>query len=190
MLGALLTHLPATVRMKPHFTLSDFLLIPANFGGFLTPLTRSFTQLPSAVKDIYPCSPMQRKMFLSQSKSSGCYEAWTEFKATSLYRHKEINMGRLQRAWQSVVDSNPILRTCIFCVDDLVLQVVLENYKTEMIIVQKKKNTDVLASLFSSLPVAKQTLRPVYRMHLRQELDGSIICRLDIHHALIDGTSL
>ena len=139
MLGALLTHLPATVRMKPHFTLSDFLLIPANFGGFLTPLTRSFTQLPSAVKDIYPCSPMQRKMFLSQSKSSGCYEAWTEFKATSLYRHKEINMGRLQRAWQSVVDSNPILRTCIFCVDDLVLQVVLENYKTEMIIVQKKK---------------------------------------------------
>ena len=176
-------------RMKPRFTLSDFPLIPANFRGLSTLLTGLFPQLPSTVEDVFPCSPMQRKMFLSQNKGSGCYETWTEFRAVSPHHHEKIDMERLQRAWQSVVDSHPILRTCIFRVDDLVLQVVLEKYKAEMFIVDDQ-TFDAVASLFSSEPLSQQTLRPMHQMYLRQELDGSIICRLDIHHALIDGTSL
>ena len=175
--------------MRPRFTLSDFSLIPANFGGPMTLLTEIFPQLPSIVEDVYPCSPMQRKMFLSQSKGSGCYETWTEFRAIFPHNHEKIDVERLQRAWQSVVDTQPILRTCILRVDDHVLQVVLERYKAEMFIVDDQ-NLDAVASLFSSGPVTEQTLRPMHQMHLRQEPDGSIICRFSIHHALIDGTSL
>lgn len=174
---------------KPRFTLSDFPLIPANFRGLSTLLTEVFPQLPSTVEDVHPCSPMQRKMFLSQNKGSGCYETWTEFRAISPQNRKKIDMERLQRAWQSVVDSHSILRTCICRVDDHVLQVVLENHKAEMFIVGDQ-NFDAVASLFNSEPRTEQTLRPMHQMYLRQELDGSIVCRLEIHHALIDGTSL
>ncbi|RPI00005.1 MAG: non-ribosomal peptide synthetase, partial [Calditrichaeota bacterium] len=61
------------------------------------------------IQDIYPLSPMQQGMLFHTiySPDLGTYVEQTEVEISGA-----LNQSAFIRAWQAVVDRNPILRTC------------------------------------------------------------------------------
>ncbi|KAG8525214.1 NRPS [Bacidia gigantensis] len=112
--------LPVT---EPRWTLSDFPLLPPSFKAFSTLSQDIIPHLPSPIADIYPCSPLQRKMLTSQLATRTCYQTITTFLALPTHPSQEISIERLQRAWQKLVDTHPLLRTCLLQIDDHAVQI-------------------------------------------------------------------
>lgn len=175
-------------ELEPQYTLNDFPLLPPHFDEFHAFIDRISPQLPSEIEDVYPSSPMQRKMYLSQASGSGCFQATSIFKATPTHGG-EIDLGRLRKAWQSVVDRNSILRTCVMDLDHKILQIVLHDYQADLVFVGENEPRDKQKSLFDSLPVSAQKLRPMHRMTFSWQATA-ILCKLEMSHALMDGASL
>ena len=176
-------------QTKKRYTLSDFPLLPSSLKGFSNLIDDILQKMPSRIQDIYPCSPMQRMMFLSQIKTSGCYQASSTWKAIPVQKEAVIDLVRLQKAWQMVVARNAILRTCVLYFDDQALQIVLENHHADTVTVNKD-DWSTQQSLFGSLPRLSQTTRPMHRMFVCQESAAVVLCKLEIHHALMDGASM
>ncbi|MCJ1278461.1 hypothetical protein MMC21_006278 [Puttea exsequens] len=174
--------------MERQYTLSDFPLVPQNFRDFSALRTQIIPSLPAKASDIYPCSPMQRKMFQSQLSGSGCYEAFSTWRMTPI-QGRQVDVSRLEKAWQLVVNRNDLLRTCVMEVNEVALQIVLEKYQAEMVLVNEKEKLGQ-ATIFESLPLSSQAHRPMHRISLFQEATGAVICKFEIHHALIDGASI
>lgn len=63
---------------------------------------------PTAIEDVYPCSPLQEGLMALSIRSPGAYIA------QQVYRLPDgINIKRLQKAWEITAAANPILRTRI-----------------------------------------------------------------------------
>ncbi|KAL4962928.1 uncharacterized protein BDV14DRAFT_202374 [Aspergillus stella-maris] len=98
----------------PTFTLTDFQLVN------LTPESLQLLQddiLPGAglkpqdVADIYPCSPIQQGILMSQTKSPSEYYIQQSFEIQPLAGSGAVDVGRLLAAWQVLVNRHPMLRT-------------------------------------------------------------------------------
>ena len=176
-------------KIDPQYTRSDFPLLPLDIQGFSGQIAQTLPRLPGKVEDIYPCSPMQRSMFLSQARGSKCYQPVMVWKAKATIDSMPVDLARLGRAWQLVIDRNSILRTCVMKFDKHAVQVVLGKYQADTVIVDKD-GIDKVLPLSESLSHFDQTTRPMHRLHLCPLSDGMVLCRLEISHILIDGASL
>ena len=174
-------------EMDPRYTLSDFPLLPAEFKGIDNIIDGVGS---SNIEDIYPCSAMQRKMYLSQARGSGCYEATTTWKVTPRQGASTVDLDRLSLAWQAMVDRNSILRSCIMEKAGHVVQVVLKDYRAEISIRALNEEGSAQRSLFDEMTMSQRQNRPMHRMTLQPQASGEVLCALEISHALIDGASL
>ncbi|KAJ5742201.1 hypothetical protein N7533_011610 [Penicillium manginii] len=170
-LTSLASELPT---MQPQRSLSDFPLLPSLTYRGLDRLNQALGDLQPLVEDIYPCSPMQDGLLLSQSQSPGNYQISFTY-ALHAPEGAPVHVDRLQKAWQQVVSRHAIMRTIfVDSVSDesAYLQVVL-------------KNMDAFA-----LPENRGFAQPDHSLVISNSGAAQTIVELRVNHALIDAVSV
>lgn len=162
------------------------------------PLSRISAQTKSAaihVEDIYPCSPAQQGILISQAKIEGTYTI--QYLASINVRGEQagVNIDQIESAWQAVVDRHPALRT-IFVegntsdrpVEQLVLQSVKAPFSHHHLTIDYEP--DQMFSLVSSGNQTSGFGRLPHSMTLFTQASGISYLCLEISHAITDGGSL
>ncbi|KAK5988006.1 Nonribosomal peptide synthetase dtxS1 [Cladobotryum mycophilum] len=99
----------------PDWTLSDF---PLAFNSYDD--IREFKDIwldrlgvqNDEIEDIFPCSPMQEGILMSQAKDEGSYQTWIELEIRS--SKGRLDLARLKQSWRAVVRRHALLRA-VFC---------------------------------------------------------------------------
>lgn len=183
------------VVAEQRFSPSDFPLMSYNYSE-LTELVE--TRLPQHginkqnVEDIYPCTPMQRGLLLSQLKTAGTYEYYHEMEVMPSALNEPFHLDQLCKAWGAVVSCHPVLRTVFLeslHPEQVYDQVVLKEFDAwiEQFICPSEECS---ASLAHQLPVTVHLGRPPHRFSVCTTPSGRIFCRLEINHAIADGASI
>jgi amino acid adenylation domain-containing protein/non-ribosomal peptide synthase protein (TIGR01720 family) len=181
---------------SPQRTLADFPLWKAthteldqvralNFPG------GSFDEI---VEDIYPTSPMQQALFLSQSRQDGLYETAFIFRVTTGSGLVDVN--RLLDAWNRVVNRHAILRTVFLenaSGNGLFDQVVLREVSPSTLCIQAESNSALVAleqCPRSSTSGDANALRPLHRFVICEATSKEVLVRLEASHAILDAASI
>jgi amino acid adenylation domain-containing protein/non-ribosomal peptide synthase protein (TIGR01720 family) len=182
------------LEAKPEPSLSEFKLLPLIYNG----MTRLRSMLPvdtktTDIEDIYPVSPMQQGILLSQTKQPELYTYHAIFEIQSTDKSQQINPRRLAEAWQVVVHRHPILRT-IF-IDSLAGngtrdQIVLKNRPGRVLTMTNVDDYDVTARLRAQPSIDCRELLPPHRMTICTTKTEKVWVKLELSHAINDGTSI
>ncbi|KAF5856599.1 hypothetical protein ETB97_007099 [Aspergillus alliaceus] len=185
------SHLPSRT---PALTLSDVPLLGLSYkqlDNFQKHLSTYFTEKGIQVVDAYPCSPVQEGMLISQAKYSGDYMNLVPWRFQSRDGQAAVNIARLMRAWQQVIDKHPLLRTVFlssFRDDGSIDQIVLKEYHCDIKVIQSF-TMDPLEALarYKSLPMSPAC--PPHRLTICYSDNGEVAGLFDVSHAIIDGLS-
>ncbi|KAJ5414528.1 hypothetical protein N7509_001155 [Penicillium cosmopolitanum] len=157
-----LESLPTILRQHQQFTMSDFPLLPVTTDDQLQSLVSQIAGKcrfsPSEIEEIYPCSPVQTGMWLSQIKNPDMY--WSSMEWSLHPTCAPIDLNKVRDAWQRVVDRYTILRTTF---------TTGPGTRTTPF----KLSTRQKAAISLAYPQASAR--------------GEVVCELNIHHMLIDG---
>jgi hypothetical protein len=152
----------------------------------------------SNVEDIYPCTPTQQGILLSQSKDAEVYWFRTvqelEFKPGT-----SVTTDKLRQAWKAVVGRHPVLRTIFVeqdSTDGLYDQLVLKDYEPDVVedeIPFPTSETDLFELLkIQSIPEDMLRRRtPQHQLRVvHQASTGRVFCSFLLNHAIVDGGSM
>ncbi|EFY90995.1 peptide synthetase [Metarhizium acridum CQMa 102] len=175
-------------------TLSDFPMLKMSYKGLerlsndlLPQIGISFEE----VQDVYPCSPMQQGLLISQSKSTGVYK----------YRHTAeivsrsadpVDLDRLASAWEKVVQRHSVLRTIFIpsvSTEGVYDQVVLKDYRGRVSRFQID-GADPGNMFENQAPIEFTDIEPPNRLSVCQTNEGRVFCQFEFNHAVIDGGSM
>ena len=176
-------------------TLSDFPLLRMSYKG-LEKL--KYEQLASLglsslaeLEDIYPCSPMQEGLLLSQSRQSGAYETRFTYNVTGK-NGSPVNPKKMIEAWSKVVRRHAMLRT-VFA--DSVTegafydQYVLKDVQPRVLMLQS--SDDEALNILQKLEIAKHgDSGPPHHLTVCVTHSGKVYCKFEASHAIIDASSL
>ncbi|KAH8695213.1 hypothetical protein BGW36DRAFT_429095 [Talaromyces proteolyticus] len=191
------------VDAPKEFTLSDFTLLPELTYSGLEKLINE--QLPRSgldpllIEDMYPCSPMQQDLLLSQTRSSdGMYECYHIAELRPRDSKISVDIDRLLEAWVQVVQRHASLRTIFIESTDgqeaLFNQVVLTHVRPSVSIVDCDNNsTDEIGMVLANqapIAISFRGPQPPHRMTVcRISGANRVVIKLDINHAIVDGVS-
>ncbi|KAI9848835.1 MAG: NRPS [Sclerophora amabilis] len=182
--------------METELTLSDFPLVPLTYDDLDRLKNKTLPQIGISslndLEDLYPCSPMQQGILLSQTKNSGTYEFQTICEVVPSRASYIVDVQRLQTAWQKVVDRHPSLRTIFVdkvSQEGLFDQLVLKQFTASVLQVECGDN-DVSNTLSKLPPIDYSNARPPHRLTICHTPNDKVFCKLEISHSLIDGTSM
>ncbi|KAF1838181.1 acetyl-CoA synthetase-like protein [Decorospora gaudefroyi] len=182
---------------EPQATLADFPLLPL---GSYNRLERVLKTLPDVgilsfeqVEDMYPCSPIQDGMILSQIKTPESYWSSTTFEVRS--KRGPVDAQKIVEAWKQVVARHPALRTVF--IDSVCKGGVFDQ------IVVKKPDAGVVCYTCddAELPTLLESIkhndlngkkRPVlpHQAAVVQTISGKVVVKVIVNHTVIDGGSL
>lgn len=175
----------------PMPTLSDFPLLRTTHDNLDTLLHEACTKVGAAdwtaVEDIFPCTPMQTAMLLSSTMDPEHYRTCAIFQVSG---PSQVLADRLQSAWPQVVKHHPSLRTVFLAAqseDAAFDQVVFKHLDPQVHIVSNSE-LDPLEHLKAQAPADWSDASP-HALTICQTAT-SILCRLEISHALMDGASM
>lgn len=179
------------------YTLSDFPLLQSLTYSSLEHLKQE--KLPALgikgfheVEDLYPCSPMQRGIILSQIKAPETYRVVQVGEVAPKVLGDTINVPRLKNAWQMVINRHSILRTIFFdsAVDDVLFgQLVLKHHNASVSVLNC--NDENAVEFLQNQPALEhRKTRPQHQFTMCKTPSGRIFFKVEISHALIDGTSM
>lgn len=178
-------------------TLSDFPLMPLGYSELKELLTRS---LPAAsvgfeeVEDMYPCSPMQTGILLSQLLDPSQYLFHTIVEVTSP-GGSTVDAVKLAQACYKVIERHAGLRT-IFLESTYrggsFDQVVLKPREAGITVIECRE-IDVMAklnlrSLHQTNKRHDQPMLP-YQITICKTAQGKVFMKLELNHAVTDGAS-
>ncbi|KAL4782892.1 hypothetical protein BJX76DRAFT_358524 [Aspergillus varians] len=146
----------------------------------------------SAVESIYHCSPIQQGILMSQIKDNTTYQVRQAGEIRAI-DSLTIDMSRLLRAWQSVVQRHAILRT--FFVpspsgQELFYQVVLKSYTPHTPILESHSVDSFLNYFQGSERPNYGPAQPPYQLTLAQSATGQVYALVDVNHVLMDASSM
>jgi amino acid adenylation domain-containing protein/non-ribosomal peptide synthase protein (TIGR01720 family) len=150
------------------------------------------------VEDIYPCTPSQQGMLLSQSKDVEVYWFRSVYELEFATR-VPITSDKLRQAWKAVVRRHPVLRTVFVeqdSTDGLYDQLVLKDYEPDVIEdeVPASLSEADLAEFLKIQSIPSDMLRrrvPQHQLCLaRQASTGRVFCSFLLSHAIADGGSM
>jgi amino acid adenylation domain-containing protein/non-ribosomal peptide synthase protein (TIGR01720 family) len=186
------------VNTKPRLTLGDFPLLTLTNDCLRTMVEERFAHIGildvNDIEDAYPCSSMQEGLLISQAKCSAYY-------AVHVILELKVEEGmpsdpeRLIMAWGQVVDRHPCLRTVfiesVSMDDGLYDQVVLKK------IVPSVMQMDCSSEKYALQILGKKHLasygdshQPPHRLTVCKTANSKIFCKLEISHAIMDGSSM
>ena len=182
--------------MDPTHTLCDFPLLALTYSSLDILLNQTLPRSGVAaqeVEDIYPCSPMQRGLLLSQAKDAGLYQTRFVWRVAPNARADSVDTNRLRQAWQQVVARHAILRTSFIDSEsetDYFNQVVRRSSVANIEVIKALEFADINPSLIlERYPrAAKPDGQPPHRL-LLCVASTETFCALEINHALIDAHS-
>ncbi|KAF9765373.1 hypothetical protein IL306_002344 [Fusarium sp. DS 682] len=170
-------------------------LLPLTFGGESqigqVLVERNIACLED-VEAAYPCSSVQQGILFAQSKDPSYYSYSITFSVKSLVSGHIVDAQRLADAWQLVVQRHSTLRTVI--VEDLLQdggigQVVLRNHSTN-ISIHECSDTELTQRLDERPRQSLPANQPPHRLKILKAPEGSVLCLLEMSHAIADGTSM
>lgn len=178
------------------YTLSDFPLLGMTKEGLETLEGDRIRKIGLSsfeeIEDIYPCSPMQQGILLSQVRLPGLYEVQQVSKIV-LHESLDVDVERIKSAWQRVVDRHPLLRTVFIksvSPNGIFDQVVLKKHDAVTLHLKCQNQDEAMEILKSQSSLNYNETRPPHRLTLCEALSGEIFCKIEISHALIDGMSV
>jgi non-ribosomal peptide synthase protein (TIGR01720 family) len=184
-------------EIRPTPTLSDLPLLPMNYTELQKLVTKSLPALRVAgfeeVEDIYPCSPMQTGMLLSQMQDPGRYLFHTVVEVVPATGDR-IDAKKLSQACAQVINRHAALRTVF---TDSVYrggtfdQVVLKPRKTRISLIRCRE-IEVMAKLNAiSLEKTNRGSGPTlpYQITICQTPQGKVFMKFEMNHAVTDGAS-
>ncbi|USP74910.1 nonribosomal peptide synthetase 4 [Curvularia clavata] len=182
---------------KPQPTMADLPLLPLESYSRLDRVLKS---LPSVgissfdlVENIYPCSPIQEGMILSQIKAPESYWSSTVFEVKS--QRGPVDAKKLVNGWRQVVARHPALRTVFVdsvCKGGVFDQIVLKNPDSGIVTCtcsEAELSTMLQSIKHTSLNGKKKPVLP-HQSAVIQTASGRIIMKLIFNHSVIDGGSL
>lgn len=186
-----------SLSMEP--TLSDFPLLPLTYDALETLKNEQLPQIGltsfSEVEDIYPCSPMQQGLLLSQVRGDGSYEVDFTYEVFSTDSSKTVEISQLVASWQQVVDRHAMLRTIFvesLCTEGFSDQLVLKEFPANIQQWSSDENDeDSVIKLFKSEPgLNHKVSTPRHRVTICVTHSRRLFVRLEINHAIIDAASV
>jgi amino acid adenylation domain-containing protein len=182
------------MQHKPQKTLSAFPLLPLAYYGLENldhRLSDAGVHLPD-VEDAYPCSPMQRGLLLSQMRDPEKYAYKVIFQVESPGGHS-VDVDRLCNAWQAVVRRHSTLRTIfVDTVGDegLMDQVVIRAACGRIQVLDCGEDLAAVQQLDGLSCIDYNEKQPPHRLSICKTNSGETFCRLEISHAISDGSSV
>ncbi|KAL6791486.1 hypothetical protein GGI42DRAFT_364850 [Trichoderma sp. SZMC 28013] len=180
---------------EPIATPGRFGLLPAKGPQHLTRLmndcasTLHLDGTGASIEDIFPCSPMQEGILISQARSPDRYHVRALFEV--LVQSTElVDVDRLEQAWIKVAQRHQALRS-VFLEEALggenMLQVVLDRVTVPVLKLECEKLED-----FTESTEVNQYAKdgPPYRFSICKLPSGVVYCHLSMTHALDDGSSM
>ena len=131
--------------------------------------------LPSFIEDLYPCTPLQHGLLALSTASAAAYVAKHVFNI-----QKDVDIGRIKKAWETVIQRNAILRTRIVNLDTRAFQAVLKSGSPSW-----GDCTDLASYLANEGQSAMQYGRPLSRLAIS---NTHIVWT--VHHSLYDAHSV
>ncbi|XP_014550476.1 hypothetical protein COCVIDRAFT_31812, partial [Bipolaris victoriae FI3] len=178
---------------SPEWTLSDLPLAFTSYQDldyFCNHTLPGLHIRPEDVEDVYPCSPMQQGILISQSKDANAYRTCLMFEAVSL-QDTDVDCSRLQQAWRAVVKRHSLLRTLL--VDNVpgssgTTNIVLRNPEPAISFYRAAESTATI-ELFRArhIPGPQQASELQHHLSICQLENGRVYLCLDINHAIFDG---
>ncbi|EMD58213.1 non-ribosomal peptide synthetase NPS2 [Bipolaris sorokiniana ND90Pr] len=173
-------------------TPADYPLLDINSEELRTLITQELPAIGIAhsdIEDIYPLTPVQEGIMITQSKGQGRYDMECEWEILS---PEPVDIARLINAWQSVVDRHAMLRTIIL--DDVrtsgsFIQVVVKNMQANVMCDVSGDGfcTAMRGSTGSKIP--EGTLSTSHSMTIKSSHD-KILLGLKISHLFLDASSI
>ncbi|EED16046.1 nonribosomal peptide synthase, putative [Talaromyces stipitatus ATCC 10500] len=185
-------------RCTPEPTLSDYPLLPINYDGLKRLLKNSFPQAGIShyreVEEVYPCSPAQEGMLLSQLRDPKTYLFHVVFEVTGSNSQRPVDPMRLIAAWQKVVDRHAALRTVF--VNSTYKggsfdQAVLKNVDEDVIHIEC--DDSAIISQLQSISLydrnVKRKQKIPHQLTVCVTPSGRVVMKIEVNHAVIDGGS-
>lgn len=180
-------------------TLSDYPLLPIDYKGIETLVNETFPSVGISqrdeVEDIYPCSPTQEGILLSQFRDSNTYFCNAIFEVRHADPGLHVDTQRLSEAWQKVVNRHAALRTVF--IDSTYTggtfdQMVVKRVDSGIIHLQcdESKARDNLDSIMLQMTNAKRKLPLPHQLTVCATPTGRVLVKMEINHAVIDGASM
>ncbi|KAJ5097679.1 acetyl-CoA synthetase-like protein [Penicillium angulare] len=147
----------------------------------------------SVVEDASLCSPIQEGFMFSHARDPRLYHTRAIWEAVATHTGQSVNIQMLERTWRRLCASQPILRTIFLEVcarNTLALQVVLKQG------VRGVGDACKTALISSSMPEDEPEIPPrqgmdwIPKFQICQSPDDTVFCVLDIHHTLMDASSM
>ena len=186
----------ASHRREP--TLSDFPLLPTNYSGLAKHVNETFHEIGIStldeVEDMYICAPTQEGLLLSQIRNPNQYVNFVISEVQLAGKGAKIDVQRLTKAWQKVVDRHQSLRTAFVysvCKGHAFDQIALK-YAQGGAIVVRCEDSDWENELNKiRLRDVNRTRRPMLPQQLSicMTTSGQCYIKLELNHAVIDGGS-
>ncbi|KAF1848737.1 nonribosomal peptide synthase [Cucurbitaria berberidis CBS 394.84] len=180
--------------VRPEPSLGNFKHLPLLYNG----MSRVTEALPSSmtiadIEDIYPTSPMQQGLLLTQSRNPELYTYHTIFEVQATDRSQPVDPHRLAEAWQIVVHRHPALRTVF-------IDSVAKNGSKDQIVIKDKAGRVQFTEDCADIEVADilreqpaidcREATPPHRMTICKTVSGRVWIKLELSHVINDGTSI
>lgn len=146
-----------------------------------------FREIGSNIEAVFPCSPTQEGILISQSKDASLYNTAHSFRLSSSSSPRSLFIPKLEAAWAAVVARHQSLRS--------VFAEVTSSYSSFIQIVQKAVRISIVVhesvdELSRDLEEQQRVTEPPHRFRVAQQTDGSVVCKLEMSHAITDAVSV
>lgn len=195
-----LEELPMELQQEQRLAAVDFPLLSLaseeQLHSLLHQVSGRFDVSPSGIEDMFPCSPIQLGMWLSQLRNPQVYWSHIRWSLSPTSANNSIDITEVKQAWQQVVDRQPILRTVF--TDGVAghghpVQVVLRACEGNIKVLsaaELRAEGQVPSVSDEFLLNAKSSNTkglPPHQLTVAIEPHGGAYCQLAIHHILVDG---
>lgn len=187
------------METSPEPTLSDYPLLPISYEALKKLVKVTYPKVGVShfeqVEDIYPCSPMQEGILLSQIKDANAYLFNCIFEAKFKHSGQQVDVERLANSWQRVVHRHAALRTVFIdshykggTFDQLVVKKV--DGGILFINCHDAKALGELNSITLRDNNFKRLPKLPHQFTICTTNSGRILVKVEINHAVIDGGSV
>jgi amino acid adenylation domain-containing protein len=149
----------------------------------------------SKIEAVYPCTPVQTGMLMAHARNSQYYEVKNVFEVKSTVSDAPVDVDLLEQAWKDLVDRQPALRTVFFEIasDNIFHQAVIKgrnNTRVQRVDLDENGDEDsLIQGFFSRQTIDYQAHAPANQFTIGVTSSGRILIKVDILHALSDGTT-
>ncbi|KAH4211125.1 hypothetical protein HBI25_065040 [Parastagonospora nodorum] len=179
-------------------TLSDFPLLKLSYEDLDLLVSTKMPEIGisdiARVESVYPSSPMQHGLLISQVRggSQGAYEYNHTLKVETRNDSDVLDIGALESAWAQVVQRHSSLRTVFIesvshagLYDQVVLKAIDPSIHS-----QECSESEVEQVFDSRGKLAFRPGEALHRFTICHVSSTTAICKLEINHAIIDGSSI